>query len=99
MDSSAVAKKPSGLSPLAAHMFDVLARYTVFPWPVLLTQCQRLRIDPGKLNASAATKELVDNLATGVGRFTSPDKARKVQAELESLIVSALVFESTARSR
>ena len=39
MASGSLAKRPEGLSPLAAQIFDVLARYTAFPWPVLMTQC------------------------------------------------------------
>ena len=84
-----VPKLPPGveLSPLSARVFAVLERYTVFPWPVLAAQCKRQGLDPTCLTAADLTAVTID-LATGVGRFTSPEIAQAVERELESLVRS-----------
>jgi hypothetical protein len=69
------------LSPVAQTVLEVMSRYTVFPWPVLLAQCRRVGADPAALTAAEA-RPLVPFLAEGVARFTSPLKGEQVKAEL-----------------
>ena len=72
------------LSHLSEQVFEVLARYTTFPWPVLSTQCKRLGLDPAFLT-SADLRRLIPLLTAGVARFTSPLKGEQARRELENL--------------
>lgn len=78
---------PPGVSlvPLSREVFQVLARHTAFPWPVLSTQCKRQGVDPGALTA-ADLRGLIPHLASGVARFTSPDRGEQVRVELLALL-------------
>ncbi|MEW5849807.1 MAG: hypothetical protein AB2A00_13395 [Myxococcota bacterium] len=80
-------KLPEGvnLSPFAVRVFQVMARYTAFPWPILLAQCKRCNLDPGSLTPAQAPA-VIPHLAAGVGRFTSPEKQQGVQNDLEALL-------------
>ncbi len=82
------AKPPPGvvLAPLSARVFQVLAQYTAFPWPVMLAQCRRHDIDPALLSPSDLVKVL-PHLVEGVARFTSPEKGEAVREALERLTV------------
>jgi len=73
------------LGPLSAEVFAILAEHTAFPWPVLKAQATRHNVDPADLGA-ADLRMLVDVLATGVERFTSPGAGAKVRAALLRLI-------------
>lgn len=83
-------KPPSGveLGELSARVFAILAKYTAFPWPVLKAQTHRKGIPPEDLSA-ADLADLVDLLARGVERFTSPEAGSLVRAELEDLVRSS----------
>jgi hypothetical protein len=72
------------LTPFAEKVFDVLGRYTAFPWPIMLAQCKRANVDPAMLRASDLPKVL-DFIVEAVERFTSPEKARAVRTELQQL--------------
>lgn len=87
MDDQALGRRPSGvrLGPLSERVFDVLSRYTVFPWPVMMAQSKRLQIDAASLTAGDLDR-LVPRLVEGVERFTSPEKAAAVREELEQLV-------------
>ena len=80
-------KPPPGvaLGPLSAEVFATLAEYTAFPWPVLKTQAARHDFDPTNLTV-AQLRVLVDLLADGVARFTSPGSGTKVRAALQELL-------------
>jgi hypothetical protein len=84
-----VARMPAGvaLGPVSERVFEILARYTVFPWPVLMAQAQRLGLSPANVQMTDLP-ELVPLLAAGVERFTSPEKARAARQELESLLAA-----------
>lgn len=75
---------PAGLSPFSRAVFDAIAKYTAFPWPILTAQCKRGGLDPMNLDAAALT-QLIPLIAQGVGLFTSPEKAALVRAELTRL--------------
>lgn len=79
-------KLPSGvtLGPLSRAVFDVLARYTAFPWPVLSAQCKRAGCVAENLCLNDL-RSLIPALGTSVGRFTSPEKELAVRRELETL--------------
>ena len=80
-------KAPEGikLSDVAQKVFDILRKYTGFPWPVLAAQCKRVGAEPETLG-KASLPTLVPYLAGGVGRFTSPEKEAAVRKELEQLL-------------
>lgn len=79
-------KLPSGvqLGPLSRAVFDVLARYTAFPWPVLSAQCRRAGCLAEAMSV-ADLRNLIPALASSVGRFTSPEKELAVRRELGTL--------------
>lgn len=79
-------KRPAGVAfnALSSAVFDILAQYTAFPWPVMLAQCKRVAVDPANLTK----KGLLDALpyiVAGVARFTSPEKATRAEQELRAL--------------
>jgi hypothetical protein len=73
------------LGSLSERVFDVLSRYTVFPWPVMMAQAKRMQLDPAALTPSDLER-LLPRLVEGVERFTSPEKAEAVRLELEALV-------------
>jgi hypothetical protein len=81
--------RPRGLNTLSTQIFELLARYTMFPWPVLKTQCERAGIDPFHLTPADLDEQLLDKLAAGVARFTSPAKGAEVRGELAALAGTA----------
>jgi len=80
-------KPPAGvhLAPLSAAVFAILAQHTAFPWPVLKTQATRHKIDPAELSPEGL-RIILEGLAAGVERFTSPGSGAKVRADLERLL-------------
>jgi len=50
--------KPETLAPFSLQVFDTLARYTAFPWPVMLAQCKRANLDPAALTPQDLAKVL-----------------------------------------
>lgn len=87
MDSS-FRQLPPGvtLNALSGKVYDVLAQFTAFPWPIMLTQCKRVGADPARLTREDLTRAL-PLIVTGVGRFTDPDKAASTEQELTRLLL------------
>jgi len=77
--------KPSDLTPFAQRVFDTLAKYTAFPWPIMLAQCRRADVEPATLQARDLHK-VIDFMSEGVARFTSPEKGEALRAELRALV-------------
>ena len=79
-------RPPSGveLNELSGEVFEILAEYTVFPWPVLLAQAGRVGADAQNLQPEDLLK-LGPKLAEGVARFTTPEKGRAVLERLAKL--------------
>jgi hypothetical protein len=75
---------PEDLSSFSKEVFDVVAKYTMFAWPVLTAQCRRVNVDPMHLDKESLTK-IIKFVADGVGLFTSPDKARQIESDLRLL--------------
>ena len=73
------------LNELSAAVFDALSEYTVFPWPVLKTQASRLDLDPSALRMQDL-EPLIERLASGVERFTSPEAGAAVERQLRTLL-------------
>jgi hypothetical protein len=73
------------LGPLSRQVFEVLARYTAFPWPVMTAQAKRVGHDPTQLSPMAL-RQLIPLLSAGVARFTSPQKGDAARQELEALL-------------
>ena len=80
-------RRPDGVSlgPLSGRVFDVLAQYTVFPWPVMMAQCKRIGADPARLTTEELERAL-PFIVSGVARFTDPGKAARAERELLALI-------------
>ena len=77
--------KPEDLTPFSRSVFETLAKYTAFPWPIMMAQCRRVDVDPKTLDAKGL--ELVmQHLSDAVGRFTSPEQAVAVRADLMLLV-------------
>jgi hypothetical protein len=72
------------LGGLALQVFQVLAKYTAFPWPILQAQCERAGVKPETLSSKELNK-VVSFLADGVARFSTPDKGEAVRRELKTL--------------
>jgi hypothetical protein len=72
------------LGGLSQQVFEVLAEYTAFPWPVLLAQASRVGVDPKHLTR-ADLERIGPRLAEGVARFTSPEKGAAVLARIRAL--------------
>jgi len=79
--------KPDDLSPFATRVFETLAKYTAFPWPMMMAQCARVDVDPRKLDASGLERALV-HLIEAVARYSSPEKAAAVREDLTLLIAA-----------
>lgn len=73
------------LGELSTKVFDILAKYTAFPWPVLKAQSRRKDAAPEDLDL-AQLAELLEHLVRGVERFTSPETGVQVRADLEALL-------------
>jgi len=73
------------LGPLSSRVFEVLARYTAFPWPVLMAQAKRAGHDPTQLTP-VSLRQIIPLLSSGVARFTSPQKGEAARQELEALL-------------
>lgn len=78
-------QRPQGVvfNALSDAVFVILARYTAFPWPVMLAQ--RVSADPANLTKKGLADAL-QHRATGVARFTSPEKAHRAEVELRALL-------------
>jgi hypothetical protein len=72
------------LNGLSRQVFEILAEYTSFPWPVMQAQCRREDVDPSNLGPAELAR-VIDNLASAVARFTSPENATKVAGALRPL--------------
>jgi hypothetical protein len=72
------------LGELSQQVFDILAEYTVFPWPVLLAQAGRVGADAQNLS-HADLERIGPKLAQGVARFTSPEKGAAVLQRIREL--------------
>lgn len=81
---SFASNKPDGLSSFSREVFDVVAKHTAFPWPIMSAQCRRASVDPMNLDREGLAKA-ADFIAEGVGYFTSPEKAMLVRRELALL--------------
>jgi hypothetical protein len=76
---------PEGLSPVSEQVVGILAKYTVFAWPVLTAQCRSGQVDPLHLDQETLGK-VIGRLAQGVAAFTTPAKAKRFEEELLSLL-------------
>lgn len=79
------AKRPLGLGPVSAAALDVLERYTMFPWPLLKTQAERMLLDPINLDADALAL-LMNELCDALASITSAEKAAVARKELSELL-------------
>lgn len=73
------------LNELSTAVFETLSEHTVFPWPVLKTQASRLDLDPAALRMQDL-EPLIERLANGVERFTSPEAGAAVDRQLRMLL-------------
>jgi hypothetical protein len=77
--------RPPSLPPLATLVLATLERYTAFPWPTLRAACERTRIDPAALDATALA-ELVGPLALQIALFNDVDDGFRVKRDLLLLL-------------
>ncbi len=60
-------------------------RHSAMPWPLLKTQCGRLKLDPMELTP-ADVRTLAPLLARSVTRFASPEKGELLELHLNRLV-------------
>lgn len=79
-------RRPEGvvLNALSDQVFEILARHTAFPWPVMLAQCKRVAADPANLTVESL-QMAAPFMVQGVARFTDPLRAQQVGRELAEL--------------
>jgi hypothetical protein len=80
-----LAKRPPGLNELGNRIFDVLAAYTAFPWPILDAQAKRSDLDPFRLEP-AQLRVLIPKLIEAVASFARPEKVEAATAALQRLL-------------
>jgi hypothetical protein len=87
MELKTVQSPPSDvkLARLSQRVFDVLAEYTSFPWPVMQAQCRRVGVDPTNLSPEDLSA-VTDYMAKAVERFTSPETGQKTREALRQLL-------------
>jgi hypothetical protein len=81
-------RPPAQLSEVGRKAFDVLAEYTSFPGPVLAAQLKRHGLDPATVDEEGLATAMED-IATGVARFTSPEKGEAALARLRELVTDS----------
>jgi hypothetical protein len=81
-----LSKRPKGVefNELSESVFAILEQYTAFPWAIMAAQAKRIGATAHAL-APGDLKKLVEPLANGVGRYTSPEKQEAVKDALTSL--------------
>lgn len=79
-------RPPAGveLGALSQRVFEILAEFTAFPWPVLHAQAVRVGVDARNLMRDDLVR-LGPKLAEGVARFTTPEKGAAVLKRLGEL--------------
>lgn len=75
---------PENIEPLSRSVIEILARYTPFAWPILLTHCKRIQADPAAISHSQLA-QLVNVLGDAAGRYTSPATQEAVKVALQAL--------------
>jgi hypothetical protein len=90
MDSDAsyagkLAKRPPGLNELSNQVFDVLAGYTAFPWPILEAQAKRADLDAFRLE-QPQLRVLIPKLIEAIASFARPEKVEAATAALQRLL-------------
>ena len=73
------------LTPLSRAVFDTMREYTMFPWEILTTQCERVEANAAALNTTQLIG-LIDALSAAVARFTSPEKGSQLKYALRHLV-------------
>ena len=76
------------LGKTSRDVFDVLARFTSFPWPVMQAQCRREGLDPTSLSRGDVER-IIPHLTSAVARFTSPEKGEKVEQALRAIATAS----------
>ena len=81
-----LSKRPKGVqfNELSETVFTILEQYTAFPWAILSAQAKRVGAAPDALTP-VDLKRLIEPLAVGVGRYTSPEKEEAVKGALTTL--------------
>jgi hypothetical protein len=80
-----LAKRPPGLNELGNRVFDVLAAYTAFPWPILEAQAKRSELDAYNLE-QPQLRALIPKLIEAVASFARPEKVEAATAALQQLL-------------
>ncbi len=75
------------MGPLAKEVAELMRRYSTLADAILMTQCRLNGCSPGTLK-SEELETLIPLLRDAVGRFTSPIKADKLEADLLVLLKS-----------
>ena len=81
-----LSRRPKGVefNELSESVFVILEQFTVFPWAIMAAQAKRIGATAQALTPADLTK-LIELLAIGVGRYTSPEKEAGVREALTAL--------------
>ena len=72
------------LNALSQQVIERVSRYTTLGWPIMMAQCRRANVDPANLQPQDVSA-IMAFLTAGVARFTSPENAEKLEADLAPL--------------
>jgi len=69
---------------LSRKIHDILAKYSHFPEPILVTQCKRLGKTPRDLSASDLP-QLADFIKKAINNFSNPQRADEARQAILDL--------------
>ncbi len=72
---------PRDLSEVSKRVLAVIEQHSRLAWPILKTQCRLEGLDPAHLCDEDLPK-IAGAIATATARFTSPERGRRVEAEI-----------------
>jgi len=81
-----LSRRPKGVefNELSEGVFVILEQFTAFPWAIMAAQAKRIGATAHALTPADLNK-LIELLAVGVGRYTSPEKEAGVREALTLL--------------
>jgi hypothetical protein len=81
---SSLSRRPEGLNPLSSATCDVLDRYVMGGWPLLMRTCHARGLDPGALT-KPQLETIMSTMADVVARMTDDEHATALLSDLAAL--------------
>lgn len=80
----AASRKPEATDTLSDKVVVILSKYIPMPWAMLKAQCQRLRLDPARLD-TGDIGPLTEALVAAASRLTGPTERAALRTDLQNL--------------